>query len=251
VTGPTHLESEDHGWTIEVGNHPERKDSAAYSRSRKLMIRLVELSQPWYLGDRPYQDHHGGGIWVKDEQGWLLITAAAGIEWSAQFCADPAKVDLLRQQANRIVAGFPATVPGYLELGYRDATALLGKPIVTVEDVAVWTDSIFNASVPMPVTLHSGVLPASAGYHHYPKPIVDIQLFKYADFNLFVKDDEGKQVAVTPVGQRGSGDGRVALAWAPEGSASHRRLHAAHDAGKQLILDDKSTLARQAFAQQS
>jgi hypothetical protein len=214
------------------------------------MIKLVELSQPWFLGDAPYQDHHGGGVWVKDEGGWFLITGPAGIEWSAQFCADPAKVDLLRQHVGRIVAGFPETIPGYEGLGYHEAARILGERITDATRIANWTDGIFNASVPMPAALHTGTLPALAGYHHYPKPIVDIQLFKHDDFNLFVTDREGHRIAVTPVAQRGSGDGRVAVVWAPEGSVSRRRLHAAHEKFKPLIASERSSLALQAFAQQ-
>src|SRR5664280_1154951 len=100
--GPTHRQHEDNPWTIEIGDHPSRRDSPGYVRSRKLMIELVQSAQPWFLGARPYQDHHGGGIWVKDLDGWLLVLGLAGIEWSAQFCADPVKVDQLRVAAARV-----------------------------------------------------------------------------------------------------------------------------------------------------
>ncbi len=248
--GAVHPESENYSWTMEVRNHPARTKSAAYRRSHTLMTKLVDLSQPWFLGDAPYEDHHGGGIWVKDGKGWFLITGMAGIEWSAQFCADPAKVDLLRQHTNRVVAGFPDTLPGYAELGYSEAAAVLSTRITTAKHLAAWTDSIFNASVPMPATLHTGALPSWAGYHHYPKPIVNIQLFKHDDFTLFVSDTDGTRVAVTPVDKRGSGNGRVAVVWAPDGTPSHQRLKAAHDEGKPLIVGEDSPLARQAFAQQ-
>jgi hypothetical protein len=188
MTGPqtppvpqTHTETENDPWTINVGDHPQRTDSPAYTRSRNLMVKLVQLNQPWFLGDPPYQDHHGGGIWVKDDTGWLLLLGLAGIEWSAQFCADPAKVDLLRRHAKRIVAAFPQTIPGYVALGYTDAAGLLATPITTTDQIAAWTDGIFNASVPLPANQHTGVLPAAAGFHHYPKPIVDIELFKHDD----------------------------------------------------------------------
>lgn len=82
--------------------------------------------------------------------------------------------------------------------------------------MAAWTDGIFNAAVPLPAAMHTGTLPAGAGYHHYPKPIVDILLFKYDDFELFVPDGAGRIIAVTPVSPRGSGDGRVAIAWQPD-----------------------------------
>jgi hypothetical protein len=246
----THTESENDPWSINVGDHPERADSPAFTRSRTLMTKLVQHEQPWFLGNPPYQDHHGGGIWVKDDQGWVLLLGLAGIEWSAQFCADPAKVDALRQQAKRIVAAFPQTVAGYEALGYHDAAGLLATTITTGDDIAAWTDGIFNASVPLPAQQHTGVLPAGAGFHHYPKPIVDIELFKHDDFTLFVNDAEGKKVAVTPVGPRGSGDGRVAIAWAPDGSASHAAQQAAAQVGQRAILPATSALAKQAFANQ-
>src|SRR5712692_9397866 len=47
------------------------------------------------------------GLWLKDAAGWFLVRNLCGIEWSAQFCADPAKVDQLRQAAKRLYARFP------------------------------------------------------------------------------------------------------------------------------------------------
>ena len=85
------------------------------------------------------------------------------------------------------------------------------------------------------------------GPAHYPKPIVDIELFKHDDFTLFVTDDDGQTVAVTPVGRRGSGDGRVALVWSPTPTTAA----AASTTRKRTILPAGSTLARQAFAAQS
>jgi hypothetical protein len=246
----THTETENDPWTINIGDHPDRSNSPAFRRSANLLKRLVQTTQPWFLGDPPYQDHHGGGIWVKDDQGWLLLLGLAGVEWSAQFCADPAKIDLMRQHAKRVLAGFPQTVAGYEALGYHDAAGLLGKAIANADDIAAWTDGIFNASVPLPVDRHTGVIPSGAGFHHYPKPIVDIELFKHDDFILFVTDSQGKTVAVTPVGRRGSGDGRVAVAWAPEGSATHQAQQDALAAGHRVILPAGSDLAKQAFALQ-
>jgi Family of unknown function (DUF6424) len=52
----------------------------------------------------------------------------AGIEWSAQFCADPAEVDVLRQNARRLYARYPEAVA---ELGIRkllDTTSTCGSP---------------------------------------------------------------------------------------------------------------------------
>ena len=207
----THTQSEDFPWIIAVVDHPERSDSPAYVRSRALMRRLVATTPDWVLAGDAYQDHHGGSVWVKDDVGWLCLQLPLGIEWSAQFCADPAKVDRLRQYAVRVVGAFPATLPGYEALGYGAGRDLLATPVTDAAGVAAWTDSIFNASLPLPARAHTGVLPKGAGYHHYPKPIVDIDHFRYDDFTLFVTDPAGHPAVVVPVGPRGSGDGRVRL----------------------------------------
>jgi hypothetical protein len=244
-----HSEHDDHPWTIHIGGHPDRSSSPSYLRSRGLMIKLAAQAQTLY-GPGPYQDHHGGGLWVKDDAGWLLLQALAGIEWSAQFCADPAKVDVLRLTAHRVLDAFPKTLPGYAEFGYPDAEALLSTPIIDAATIAAWTDSIFNASVPLPQSLHTATLPGGSGYHYYPKPIIDIMLFKHDDFDLFVTDLTGQHVAVTPVSPRGSGDGRVVLAWAPPGSPTAQLQDTAEQRGQRAILPADHPLALQAFARQ-
>lgn len=215
------------------------------------MIALVKLCQPWFLGDPPYQDHHGGGIWVKSGDTWMLVLNLAGMEWSSQFCADPAKVDKLRLAAKAVIDAFPATIPGYEALGYTDGRPILETPIADAAGIAGWTDSIFNASVPLPALAHTGVLPAGGGFHHYPKPIVDIEMFKHDDFTLFVTDSQGQPAAVVPVGARGSGDSRVRVAYATPGSDLAKAHQAAHDAGQPLIVDGSHSLAQQAFANQT
>jgi hypothetical protein len=196
------------------------------------------------------QDHHGGSLWVKDAQGWFLLLNLAGIEWSAQFCADPAKVDQLRAMAKRCIDAFPLTLPGYEELGYHEGKEILETPITDAAGVARWTDSIFNAGVPLPADSHTGVLPKAAGFHHYPKPIVDMEFFKHDDFTLFVTDSEGQPAAVAPVAPRGSGDGRVAVLYATPGTKLHKAHAAAHTKGKALTLPTTHPLAKQAFAKQ-
>jgi Family of unknown function (DUF6424) len=207
----THPEREDFPWVIAVVDHPKRSDSPAYVRSRALMHKLVATTEDWILSGDDYQDHHGGSVWVKDQKGWICVQLPLGIEWAAQFCADPAKVDRLRRYALRVVAAFPDTLPGYEALGYHAGEDLLNSPIIDSAGVAAWTDSIFNASLPLPAETHTGVLPHAAGYHHYPKPIVDIDHFRFDDFKLFVTDHTGLPAVVVPVSPRGSGDGRVRL----------------------------------------
>lgn len=190
MTG-THPRSENFPWTIVVVDHPPRKESTEYIASRKLMRKIVAQVDDWVLGPPPYEDHHGGSVWVKDEEGWLCTQLPLGIEWSAQFAADPAKVDKLRVMAARIITAFPGTVEAYEEYGYDSERSLLKTEITSARHVARWTDSIFNASMPVPRAVHTGVLPKGAGYHHYPKPIVDIDHFRRDDLPLFVDDDDG------------------------------------------------------------
>ena len=265
ATGKLHTQHEDDPWTINIPDHPQRADSPTYVLSRKLMNAIVNAAKPNFISpDGPYQDHHGGGLWVKDEQGWLLFKNVAGIEWSQQFCADPAKIDVLRQHAQRLYARFPETLAAMKALLGAAAYPLeeiLSTPITTADQVSVWVDSIFNASVPLNAHLHTGVLEPNGqpdpnalhiegGVHHYPTPITDIQLFKYDDFQLWVVDGEGELAAVTPAGARGSGDGKVNVAYATPGTQLHKRWIKTHLAGQHLQLAADSPLAKQAFAAQ-
>jgi hypothetical protein len=237
-----HQEHEDHGWDINIPDHPPRSDSPEYQASR---AKLHELTgEGTFYGAPPIQDHHGGGLWLKDSGGWFFVRNLAGIEWSAQFCADPAKVDQLRVNASRLYASFPDAVEA---LGIR---GLLDTAITDADGVAKWTDSICNASVPLPAELHSGVLPRGGGVHHYPTPITDIETFKRDDFTLFVTDSEGHQAAVVPVAPYGSGDRRVQVLWADVSSQVRAGHMTARAAGQALILPADHELARLAFARQ-
>jgi Family of unknown function (DUF6424) len=258
MTG-THTRQEDFPWMIAVVDHPDRSSSAAYVRSRTLMRKLVGSTPDWALAGKAYQDHHGGSVWVCDDAGWLCLQLPLGIEWSAQFCADPAKVDQLRRYAVRLVSGFAGTLPGYEALGYRDARRVLERPITDAAGVAAWTDSIFNAGLPLPAASHTGVLPKGAGYHHYPKPIVDIDHVRFDDFRLFVTDPAGLPAVVVPLSARGRGDGRVRLLAAhPDSAYVARLVHhpAARGAlgaaapGPAEVLPADDPLAQQAFARQ-
>lgn len=244
----THTEHEDDPWEISIPNHPRRSDSPEYVASRKRMNEIAREAAGsdagLLYGDAPYQDHHGGGLWLKDGDGWFLVRNLAGVEWSAQFASDPAKIDQLRRNAQRLYAAFADSVD---ELGIGD---LLATPIADAAGVARWTDSICNASVPLSPSAHTGVLPKNGGVHHYPTPITDIEFVKRDDFTLWVTDEEGNEAAVAPMAPRGSGDARVHVVWAHPGS----RLHAEHEAhaaaGTLHVLEAGHPLAVQAFAQQ-
>ena len=128
-----------------------------YVKSRARKNEIAHGISPFFYGPPSYEDHHGGGLWLKDDEGWFLVRNVVGIEWSAQFCADPAKIDQLRLNARRLYAGFPDAVD---ELGIRD---LLDTPIVDADGVERWTDSICNASVPLPENVHRGAAPSCEG----------------------------------------------------------------------------------------
>jgi hypothetical protein len=205
ATAPgTHPESEHYAWTIQIPDHHKRTESSEYRHARKLMRQLVDSVEGFAYGEEPVQDHHGGGLWLKDADGWFLVRNLMGIEWSAQFCADPAKVDLLRRNARRLYAAFPDAVK---DLGIRE---LLDTPITDADGIQRWTDSICNASVPLPKARHVGVLPNAhtGGVHHYPSPITEIELFKRDDFDLWVVEED-KVTALVPLSPRGSGDARA------------------------------------------
>jgi len=276
---PEHTVTETHTWSVNVAGHPQRADSPEYTAAKNKMNEIAAQAPGLLYGPGPFQDHHGGALWLKDNQGWFMVRNVAGIEWSAQFCASPEKVDLLRQNAKRLYDLLAPQIKQEL-----DPHGLLDIPITDAEGVAKWTDSIFNAGVPLHPSFHIGVMPmgkpkaqnppatadadnspdatdqaqaaaapqdpASAGVHHYPTPIVDIQLFKYDDFQLWVTDSEGHPAAVTPVGARGSGIGSVHVQYATPGSRLAQQKLEQESTGAALILPPDHPLAQQAFQNQ-
>ena len=296
---PVHSESEGHPWSINVPDHPQRADSPEYVAARTKMNQIAAGTTGLFYGPPPFQDHHGGALWLKDAQGWFLVRNLAGIEWSAQFCADPAKVDLLRQNAKRLYDLLAPEIKQEL-----DPNGLLDTPIQDAAGVAKWTDSIFNAGVLLHQSFHTGVLPQGgaqsaqasapaaddsqdapnpapaadasqgaqasapaasqpsaaagasaagqdpAGVHHYPTPIVDIQLFKYDDFQLWVTDGQGNPAAVAPVAPRGSGNASVHVLFATPGSQLDAQKQAAESANTPLVLGPDHPLSQQAFTNQ-
>jgi uncharacterized protein DUF6424 len=240
--------------TYYTAGHPPRTDSAYYLRSRKALHQIIgTLSRPVF-GPEPVDDHHGGGLWVYDDEGWFLVRNLAGIEWSGQFCADPAKVDRLRHNARRLYAGFPRSFVEFKTLGI-DLQELLDTPITDAAGIARWTDSICNASIPLPRPLHTGWLPNGSGVHTYPTPVTDIVFFKRDDFALWVVDDEGHHVAVVPTHPHGSGKRDLHVIHTEPGTRLHRLHKAAEARGRGFVLQEgdplHAHLARQAFVAHS
>jgi hypothetical protein len=240
--------------TYHTAGHPPRSDSSYYVTSRKALHKIVGTLVSHYYGDEPIQDHHGGGLWVFDDEGWFFLRNLVGIEWSGQFCADPAKVDRLRLNARRLYAGFPRTFDELKTLGI-DLKALLDTPITDAASIAQWTDSICNASVPLPQPVHTGSVPKGGGVHNYPTPVTDIAFFKRDDFTLWVVDEEGHDVAVVPTHPHGTGKRDLHVIHTEPGSKLDRLHKAAEARGQGLILQEGDALhahlAKQAFAQPS
>jgi len=235
--------------TYKTNGHPPRADSPTYRVSRVALKKIVASMKDWYFKGRDYQDHHGGGLWLHDGAGWFFVRNLVGIEWSAQFCADPKKVDALRVNAQRLYARFPESFPAFKKLDI-DLQRLLDTPIKNADGIAEWTDSICNASVPMPQPLHTGAVPQGGGIHNYPTPVTDIDRFRHDDFRLWVRDAEGHPAAVVPVGRRGSGISSIRVIHSTPGSKLNRRHVAAEKKGKCLEFGGRAAMARQAFAKQ-
>jgi Family of unknown function (DUF6424) len=239
-----------------VEGHAARTDSPEFVSARATLQRIISSLKPNPFGDGPIQAHHGDSIWVKGAAGndWHLVLNWAGIEWSAQFCCDPAKVERLRQNAEAITAGFPDTIPSLQKLGYTD-TAILSTPITDAGGIARYVDSIWNACVPIPQPRHTGALkpadPLACGVHTYPEPMCGIPRVMRDDFVPFVVDSATKTaVVVAPVAPRHSGDGRVRVLHAEKGNPLHAIHQRAHTRGAAVILGPNDPTARRAFAKQ-
>jgi hypothetical protein len=237
--------------TYHTAGHAPRKDSAYYVKARKALHQVVGTLDDHYYGPEPVQDHHGGGLWVYDDAGWFFVRNLVGIEWSGQFCADPVKVDALRKNARRLYAGFPKSFEEFKTLGI-DLETLLETPITDAEGIAQWTDSICNASVPLPQPAHTGTVPRGGGVHNYPTPVTDIAYFKRDDFTLWVVDDEGHDAAVVPTHPMHTRKTDLHVIHSEPGSRLHRLHQAAEARGQGFILQEgdplHAHLARQAFA---
>ena len=244
------------GETLEqnIEGHAARADSKEFRAARATLQKIIATLEPNPYGDGPIQAHHGGSIWLYDGENWRMVANWAGIEWSVQFCCDPAKVDALRQTAKTITDAFPQTIPQLESLGYDDID-ILTTPIAGPADIARYVDSIWNSCVPIPLPGHTGRVrstsPLAAGVHNYPETMCAIPRVMRSDFIPFHVDAATKAAAVVvPVAPRGSGDGRTRVVFAERGNPLAAKKAAAKKAGKALILSAENPLSRKAFAKQ-
>lgn len=238
-----------------IDGHAARADSPEFVHARATVQKIVVTLNPNPYGAPPIQAHHGGSIWVHDGKAWHLVLNWAGIEWSAQFCCDPARVEALRQNAETITSAFPATLQQLQALGYKDE-ALLSTPITDAAGVAKYVDSIWNSCVPIPQVGHIGSVsatsPLGAGVHNYPEPMCAIPRVMVSTFVPFVVDPgTGTTAVVAPVSPPGSGDSRVRVLYADHGHPLAAAHSAAHAAGSALVLGPDNPISKAAFANQS
>jgi hypothetical protein len=259
MSDSTHVVSEDNPWSERIPDHGGRVETPAFSKAKATLHKIITILKgfPFYSvqpGPGNVQAHHGGSAWLMDGGGWFLVLNMAGIEYSGQFLSDPSKVESLRQNMLRIVAGFPKTLPGLAALGYHDAERILQTQVVDAKTVSDYVDSIWNSCVPLPAGYHTGVLSIKAqfaGQHHYPKAVTDLQHVKWDDFQMWVTDPiSHAPVAVTPTAPKGSGVSAVKVEYAPPGTQLEAAHMEARAAGKALILPADHPLAKQAFEKQ-
>lgn len=241
--------------TENIDGHAARTDSPEFVDARATVQKIAATLKPNPYGPPPIQAHHGGSVWLHDGKGWRMVLNWAGIEWSAQFCCDPARVDALRQDAEAITSAFPETIPQMEALGYKGKD-LLSTPIVDATGVAKYVDSIWNSCVPIPQPGHTGSVsaktPLGAGVHNYPEPMCAIPRVMHTDFIPFVVDPgTGAAAVVAPVAPRGSGDGRVRVLFAEKGHPLAAQHDAAQSAGAAVVLSADNPIATAAFANQT
>ena len=168
-----------------IDGHAARSDSPEFVDARATVQKIVATLNPNPYGPPPIQAHHGGSLWLYDGKRWRVVLNWAGIEWSAQFCCDPARVEALRQDAEVMTAAFPETIPELEKLGYKGKD-LLSTPVTDAAGVAKYVDSIWNSCVPIPQLGHTGSVTATtalgAGVHNYPEPMCAIPRVMQADF---------------------------------------------------------------------
>jgi hypothetical protein len=237
-----------------VEGHSSRTDSTEFVHARAAVHKIVATLNPNPYGPVPIEAHHAGSIWLYDGTNWRLVLNWAGIEWSAQFCADPAKVDALRQNAEAITAAFPETIPELTRLRYPDVD-LLTTPVTDNEGIARYVDSIWNSCVPIPKSGHTGSVkagsPLAAGVHNYPEAVCAIPRFMHDDFIPFVVDTAtGTVSAVAPVAGRGEGDPRVRVLFAEKGHPLAGLKAEASREGAALVLGADNPITQVAFSQQ-
>lgn len=160
-----------------TADHPPRTDSPGYRAARKVLMNtrkggcvvcggVADMTHP-ELGEvadsHGLEDHHGGGIYVKDV---LVALNLFGSEWSLGWSGDPKVYARHVRNLNVVLAALGE--PTY------DA------PITNTADVMAFVDSVYNANVKLCKPHHTGRMDRpskdangheAVGIHEIPFPI--------------------------------------------------------------------------------
>jgi hypothetical protein len=144
--------------TVVTADHPPRKDSLTYTKSRKWLmsqpaggcfvcggpVDLDLIPVAAGMGKVPDEDHHGGGLYLSrpGQPPVLIGFNLFGMEWSLGFSANPVIVAKLVSDLNAV----------NLLLGGQPYTA----EITTTDEVESFVDSIYNANVRLCKPHHTG-----------------------------------------------------------------------------------------------
>lgn len=218
--------------------HPPRKDSATYTAARKVLMNtrrggcmvcggIPDMTHPEMTSiadSHGLQDHHGGGIYVKDV---LVALNVFGTEWSLGWSASPEKVA-------QYVANLNVVLKALGESTYDSV-------IKDTASVMAFVDSKFNANVKLCQGHHVGRMDRptkdtngheAVGIHEIPFPIWLGQMT--ADW------DRWDMWAGTP--------GTIAVAPNPDGGVVVLHANPAHHPGidRGTVLHTDHPLARAA-----
>ena len=125
------------------------------------------------MGSKPHLAGRAGCIPVYDGTEWRVFRNALTIYPGAENCADPAKVDLLRQNANDLFDHYPQTLVELEKLGGR-FKRLLKKP----------HRNLLKTSAPGP-TLRSTLVRQRSSWNLLTS--MTLRHLAYEDFNIEVK----------------------------------------------------------------
>ena len=176
------------------------------------------------------------------------------MEWSSQFCADPAKVELLRVNARALYEAFPSDRAEDGRARVQEGAGAARHADHRCQDRRDVGRQHLQQLRPAPRHEHTGTRPTGSGEHHYPRPITNIEFIKRDDFQLWHDDPEsGTPIAVVPTdghpGTTDNADGPGRLR--PARHEAPPPLRKAHDNGEILELDADHPITKAAFALQT
>jgi hypothetical protein len=95
------------------------------------------------MGEEPHPIAPTGCVPLYDGEKWLIVRNSMTVYPGVENCADPAKVDVLRENVKNLLEHYPETVGELAKLGAK-VKPLMTRRIQTYSDVVAWAGSIFN-----------------------------------------------------------------------------------------------------------